>query len=496
VNRDDAFNTHGRIWKENGFFDSQQLLAKIQFNGFKGIVMWEDPRKIAPQPWFITAAQAAHIDSFSTIDEGHGYGDSQKGFALRLEYKLPIKAFDLTLYHNFYEKTWSNQPVFSGGNNNRFFGFNGEALLLDNKLDLNFGGDLYGLTMQRGDYPSQWAGDSLGISWSYNGWETGQLYEQTSNFFAQARYTMTDKFSALLGGRVDYFHRYGPGMRFVQSMFNKNDSTKTDTLVGSDYAKALINGPRAGLFYHITPAILVKYLFNRTFRTPGGNETRSTPNIKPETNIENELSISINTGGNLFADAVVYDQRVGNEIVRDPNTFNTFTNGGQIVSDGFELSLKWLPVQDLLIYTNGSVCASKTTNTVFQKDPTDTLMFIPVDTAFATRFQPLYSGIIGVEYDVVKQVKIALDGRINAGIPYLSLAGVDKKALVAFLDASLTSRRFLKNHLELSAVFLNILDNKYGVRSGAPAFGEHAQNANGTISPEGFKMYGKVNLYF
>jgi outer membrane receptor protein involved in Fe transport len=496
IDRNNANGDPNYTWKENGFWNCQQLLGKIQIDGFKGIFLFEDPHRIYPNSAFLSHQNARIVDSTISITDGNGFGDAQRAIAFRLEYKLPIKAFDLSLYHNYYEKIWSAPGCFLGGNNNRFYGFNGEVRFFHDKLDINFGGDLYGMSKQTGDYSSKFAEDSLGINWGQDQqWQIGQMYEQTSNFFIQALYKITDKFSALVGARVDYLHRYGPKIR-QPSFYIHNDTI--DTVPGKDYMKALINGPRAALFYELTPNMLLKYAFNRTFRSPAMNETWGNANIKPETNMANELSLSFKLGNSLLGEAVAYDQRVGDVIVKDPNVFNTFKNsGGGITSDGLELNIKWVPAQNCMVYTNSAVCYSRTTNTNFVQSASDTMILIADDTSFSTRFQPLYSGISGFEYDIMNLAKVALDGRVYAGIPYLNKQNVDEKALVGFLDLTLTSHRFIKEHVEASLNFLNLLDNRFGPqKNGVPAFGEHAGNGPGTIPAEGFKMYGKINFYF
>jgi Outer membrane receptor proteins, mostly Fe transport len=483
VNRDNSTSAIGGVWKENGFYDSQKLLAKIQYNGFKALFSYEDPRKLAPHTWFQSQSIADHIDSFTTVDKG--FGDELKTMAFRMEYKLPVKGVDLTIYNNYLLKDWSLMPILRDEPEYTFYGFNGEVFLLDNKLDVNFGGDVYGMSDMRGEWQHSWGVDSAGLeNGGTNYWKNGQLFDQTSNLFVQARYIVTDKFSALIGGRIDYEHLYGPAMRQPDIDTTRNPA---DTTYGQDKVRVNLSGPRIGLFYKINPGLSVKYAFNRSFRPPNGNEVYFSPGLKTELNMANEITLSMNKVNKFVADLTMYDQRMTDAIVRDPMGFNTFTNAGSIVSDGVELVLKYFPVRGLVVYTNSSLCMSGTTQRNFVTN---------ADTTFATPFQPLVTGIFGATYDLMDKAKLSADVRTNLDIPYTKLDNTSGRANVTFADVSIQSHRIFKERLDLSFVALNIFNNKIGVSKGAPCFGEHAQDANGTMTPEGRKTYVKANVYF
>jgi outer membrane receptor protein involved in Fe transport len=479
VNRDNSTNAIGGIWKENGFYDSQKLIGKIQYNGFKGLFSYEDPRKLAPHAWFQPQSLADHIDSVITVDKG--FGDELRTIAFRLEYKLPIKSIDLTLYSNYLMKDWTLMPILRDNPEYTYFGFNGEKYFINNKLDVNFGGDVYGMSDMRGQWQHAWGVDSGGQeNGGTNFWKVGQLYDQTSNFFIQAKYAFTDKFSALIGGRIDYEHLYGPAMRQA-----KIDTTQNpiDTTYGQDKVRVDLSGPRVGLFYKINSDLSIKYAFNRSFRPPSGNEVYLSPGLKTEMNMANELTLSMDKLNAIVADLTIYDQRLTDAIVRDPLGFNTFTNAGSIVSDGAELNFKCFPTHDLELYTNSSVCLSKTIQRNFTAQS---------DSSFDTPFQPLFTGLFGVTYDVMEMAKVNLDARTYLAIPYTTLANTGAKTNLTFIDASIQSHRFFKDHLDLSLIALNILDKK----TGAPCWGEHIQSAAGTMAPEGRKAYAKANFYF
>ena len=241
------------------------------------------------------------------------------------------------------------------------------------------------------------------------------------------------------------------------------------------------------MFYKINPEVLVKYVFNRSFRPPSGNEVYFSPGLKTELNMANEITLSMNKVNKFVANLTLYDERLTNAIVRDPTGFNTFTNAGSIVSDGAELDLKYFPAHGLEVYTNSSLCMSKTTQKNFATD---------ADSTFATLFQPLFTGTFGATYDLMDKAKLSADVRTNLGIPYMKLDSASDRANVTFADVSIQSHRIFKEHLDLSFIALNIFNNKIGVSKGAPCFGEHAQDTYGTMTPEGRKAYVKANVYF
>ena len=107
-----------------------------------------------------------------------------------------------------------------------YYGFNGEVSLLETGSTSISGGDVYGMSDMRGDWQDPWSVDSAILK---TGVRTGGRPALRSNFqpFLQARYVVTDKFSALTGGRIDYEHLYGPAMRqpIVDTTHNPADTT-------------------------------------------------------------------------------------------------------------------------------------------------------------------------------------------------------------------------------------------------------------------------------
>ena len=329
-----------------------------------------------------------------------------------------------------------------------------------------------------------WSVDSAGLeNGGTNYWKTGQLYDQTSNLFVQARYVVSDRFSALIGGRIDYEHLYGPAMRQPKVDTTRNPA---DTTYGQDKVRVELSGPRIGLFYKINSGLPVDYVFNRSFRPPSGNEVYFSPGLKTELNMANEITLSMNKVSKFVANLTLYDERLTNAIVRDPTGFNTFTNAGSIVSDGAELDLKYFPAHGLEVYPTARCACRKRRKKLRDQHGLD----------LRHAFQPLFTGTFGATYDLMDKAKLSADVRTNLGIPYTKLDSTSGRANVTFADVSIQSHRIFKERLDLSFIALNIFNNKIGVSKGAPCFGEHAQDAYGTMTPEGRKAYVKANVYF
>jgi hypothetical protein len=75
-------------------------------------------------------------------------------------------------------------------------------------------------------------------------------------------------------------------------------------------------------------------------------------------------------------------------------------------------------------------------------------------------------------------------------IPYKTSNGLDSAANALFVDLTLASPKFLNNRLDFMVGALNLFDANKGV----PAFGEHINNASGTIPPEGRRFSVTAHL--
>jgi outer membrane receptor protein involved in Fe transport len=227
------------------------------------------------------------------------------------------------------------------------------------------------------------------------------------------------------------------------------------------------------IFYEPTRSLTFKYNYNDSSRAPRGNEVYNAQQLKIEKNQAHELAASLNLP-KVQANVNVFVQKVTDEIERDPTGFNNFANVGRESSNGVEYDAKYRPVHALLLYLNGAY----TRATDLNKN--------------AVKFQPELVNMLGVEYTTPRIVIIAADMRDNARIPYTTLSGGNERySGIIFYDATVRSER-LMNRLELSFNVLNLFNEAKGV----PAFGEHAQNANGLMPPEARKYYAKASLYF
>jgi hypothetical protein len=98
---------------------------------------------------------------------------------------------------------------------------------------------------------------------------------------------------------------------------------------------------------------------------------------------------------------------------------------------------------------------------------------------------------VGAEYVVARTVNINADLRSITGIPYATLAGADAMANAYFVDVTASTRKFW-NTVSFGISALNLLNGQPNL----PAFGEHAGNVNGTLKPEGRRVFGRMTASF
>jgi len=89
-------------------------------------------------------------------------------------------------------------------------------------------------------------------------------------------------------------------------------------------------------------------------------------------------------------------------------------------------------------------------------------------------------------------VRVSPSLRYIFKIPYKTLDNKDDTKSAYFVDLTLRSRKFWKDRIDVSASVLNALD----FQDPLPAYGEHINNPNGTIPPEGrkFSITGHMSL--
>jgi hypothetical protein len=448
-------------WKENGEYPSETMLAKIQSGPFKAIVYQDHADEIAPTDWF-----GGNANLQSTVEQFQGnLNDQMEVLAYRMEYHIAsTDEFSFYLYSDDYKKQWWIESLVLDTQRKRTAGINGDAKLMDNKLDITFGGDLWGEDqITAPSYTSAYAA-TLGVS----GWYASPTEIQKtpfSNFFVQGNYAVSNTFKVLLGGRADY----------------QQDAQPTNTIY---------TGPRIGLMYSPTDKVTFKYLYNGTSRRPQANELNASGVAQPsaETLAAHELIAIADISDKLKLDVTLFSQKLQNEIERVNGVgLNVFTNTGGLSTNGVEWALKYFPTKDTLVYWNGSYDASQ----VNQADINGIIVADAQNGDHDPLFVPLVTSFIGAEVPVAG-LKANAALRSILDIPYQAIDGSYATASAEFVDVTIRTKKFWKNTVDLSLVGLNVLNNQQPL----PAYGEHAGNAAGTLQPEGVSVYLKATFDF
>lgn len=447
-------------WKSNGVNPSHSFVGKVKQNDLKVIFFQSHDAHVAPVLWYGNAALQNALEA----SLGSNFGDQLEVLAYRLEYAVPLslEKYTLNLYSDYYRKQWQTESVASDTQRKRAVGFNASALVADDRLDINFGGDLWGEDQTTApSFTSTWANTNYGINW-YDANLSPTKY-QYRNFFLQGKYAFSDSFKALLGVRTDY-------------------------LKGDPKQESITTGPRIGFFYTPDKNLSFKYLYNNSPRRPQANEAGS--DVIPETLGAHELIMIADLGGRVKLDLTVFSQKLADQITRNnnPALLNSFYNTGGLMTNGLEWALKYAPAKTSLVYWNGSYNQSRvnrgSVNGVEVSEahnPDDEPLFIPAVTSFV-------GGETGL-FDIMK-ANLALRSVLN--IPYQELTGEYSKKSANFVDFTVSSEKFWGGRAELSFVVLNLLDNQAKL----PAYGEHIGNSAGLIPPEGVKYYARASLNF
>ncbi len=452
-------------WKSNGINPSHSFIGKVQQGNLKAIFFEDHDAFVAPVLWTgPSGAQGIAMQNALTAMNGTNFGDEMEITSYRIEYNVPLgnDAYSLNLYNNSYQKQWQLQSVAVDTQKKNTLGFNSSAQLYDGKLDVNFGGDLWGEDQTTApSMTSNWADVNYGINWYDT--NLSPTKDQYSNLYLQGKYAFSDKFKALLGVRTDY---------------DRNDTQQQN----------IVSGPRIGLFYTPDSALTLKYLYNNTARRPQANEAGS--GVSPERLAAHEL-IGIYDKKDLRLDITVFSQGLNNEITRNNNTtlLNSFYNTSGFTTNGIEWGAKYSVVKDALVYWNGSYDQSKVTSSYINGVEVDD----PHNTDGEPLLVPEFTSIIGGEVGVLNGLmKVNLDLRSIMNIPYQTLAGGYDKKSAEFVELTINFKKFWNDRLKISVSFLNLLDNEDPL----PAEGEHIGNAPGLIPPEGMRYYVSASLSF
>jgi len=471
-----TFGVPGQTYKTNGWQPSYAAVAKMKYKDIKVLFYHEQGLHVQPDMhwapnyvqdstgnWVKTPDRIAW-DSIAKLN-GHEPFDQMEMNTYRVEYKVPlrIRELDLTLYNNFYKRLWQEEGIADFGDRKRDIGFNLNFRMLDDRLITNIGGDLYSdfqMNSVAVNHPLPVELSEGSLNWW--GSVSKPTTEVSHNLFGQVSYRVMPQLLAILGARVDY-----------------NEDAKGD--------KATFTGPRVGLVYSPLENLTAKYTYNRAPRSPISNEAL-TGTAGPEVLDAHELSVFWSLSDKVNANVTVYRQALTDQITRNPNTFNDFTNTGGLTNTGMEWALKGHPVKSVLVYANGSYCSPE-----IQSGDVPTTE--PHTSGMRPLFVPSLSNTLGAEYSFGDLANLNVDWRTVQDIPYHDLNGNDRYLGVDFMDLTLRVKplKLMRNapvDLELAGVALNALDN----RGPVPAYGEHAKNQNGTMEPESRRWYLKAKL--
>ena len=465
-------------YKYEGFNPSQALIGKIKYKGAKFMAYYDHTRFVAPVMWmgnFRDWSRSNYVTDTLIAHQGQNFGDEMEVLMTRMEYTLPFQTYIdkkfpliLSLYHESYWKQWVFPGLAQGDQRKETYGFRGQMGFLNEALNFNFGGDLWGQNLSSApSWTSAYAHDTLGWNFFDNIWQyPSTTYE---NLYCQGSYKFLEKFTVLLGGRIDH-----------------KETGKYDIIA---------SGPRVGVFYSPTDNVTFKYLYNSSSRPPEGNEANSESvwgqSLNPEKLSAHEFVSTIALSNKLSLDLSFFYQQLTDAIVVDHDTayshaaFAKYINASGMRDRGVEWALKYFPTNFLMASWNGSVNDAKVIkDTITNQDGTPQIIADPYGVKDRPLFVPMMVNYLSVDCNVLNYVHINPALRFIYKIPYKQLNARDSTANALFLDLSLASPKFFHNRLDFSAAVLNLLDANKGV----PAFGEHLGNPPGTVPPEGRRI--------
>lgn len=450
--------------RKNGINPSWYVLSKYKNKGVKFMFFKDHSDHILPHMWDWNSSQQIRL--IDTLEQKNGtLHDEFETTSLRGEYHFfPNRDnLDVFVYSSYYQRRWFINGLGSLTQRKNTVGFGINKTFLENKLNISMGGDLY--SKDEANSPSE--NTAVAVFLGTNWWKDTYYPQKTeySNLFLQADYLIIPKLKIILGGRLDY----------------QKDAPKNE---------AIFSGPRGGLIYMPNDILTLKYLYNKTDRRPAGNEfSEGSQNALPENLNSHELVIMTEFKDKLSIDATLFQQQLNDRIFKvSSGSHSGWSNGGGLKCTGVEMAVKYKPINPLLIYLNGHYHKIEAI-----EKKVDTIIY-SVDKFKDNRipFVPAATMLFGAEYNVLEFIKLNVNLRANLKIPYYDLKGNESETNAYFVDLSLRSKKFYKDHFQLSLGCTNLLNNLEGV----PAFGEHFNNSNGLIEPEGRRYTVKLQFNF
>ena len=111
----------------------------------------------------------------------------------------------------------------------------------------------------------------------------------------------------------------------------------------------------------------------------------------------------------------------------------------------------------------------------------------PHNDQMSSLFVPMFSHFAGTEYDF-GPLKANADLRYLTNIPYQKMDLSYDEINALFFDLTFRTNKSFNDQVQYSLNCLNLFNNQ----SPVPAFGEHSGNGQGTLSPEGRRIYAGV----
>ncbi len=446
----EAAKIYRNQYRQNGIQESSTFLTKFSYKGAKVLAVFDQAHHQAPSLWFGgKAAEEAIITNL-----GEKWGDHLDNMIYRLEYEIPHmpEGWNLSLYRNFYRKSWYVANLATDNVQKEADGFQLEYAPKQGQFSLVLGGDLWGRYKRFSPSITSAWGKDVGIDW-YEGTKTPKV-DTFQNIFAQTKVNLSNDWKFILGIRADRSKEEG---RDEQN---------------------LVSGPRLGLIYHPTAPLVAKYLYSVNKRAPQGNEIQSST---PEPEVLKAHELSTIYQNNVWDTSVtLFTQRLDDQITRvNDGSFNEFKNTGGLVTDGLEWNVKYKTGFGLTPFVNGSYHKSKILSKTLSINGTEVVVKDPADSKNRPLFVPSLTVFAGSEYEFAAKYRANLGVRSIQNIPYFKENGEEALAQGTFLDASLIADRFY-GPFSASISVTNAQDSQPDL----PAYGEHMNNRQGTIKPD------------